>query len=86
MEGIQYEAEDKIDYSPKNLLPNRRKVPNKSDVLYIEVRSISDAGITSRSYMVVDVMPFGICSLCSDCLVEGRHLLENQGQVYFQHA
>ncbi|KAM0990548.1 hypothetical protein ACFX2C_009049 [Malus domestica] len=36
MEGIQYEAEDKIDYSPKNLLPNRRKVPNKSDVLYIE--------------------------------------------------
>ncbi|XP_048431989.1 short integuments 2, mitochondrial [Pyrus x bretschneideri] len=36
MKGIQYEAEDKIDYSLKNLRPNRRKVPNKSDVLYIE--------------------------------------------------
>ncbi|XP_028948751.1 short integuments 2, mitochondrial-like isoform X2 [Malus domestica] len=36
MEGIQYEAEGKIGYSLKNLRPNRRKVPNKSDVLYIE--------------------------------------------------
>ncbi|XP_068308886.1 short integuments 2, mitochondrial-like [Pyrus communis] len=36
MEGIQYEAEGKFDYSLKNLQPNRRKVPNKSDVLYIE--------------------------------------------------
>ncbi|KAM2354432.1 hypothetical protein ACFX1X_009164 [Malus domestica] len=36
MEGIQYEAKDKIDYSLKNLRPNRRKVPNKSDVMYIK--------------------------------------------------
>lgn len=36
MEGIQYEADGKFDYSLKNLRPNRSKVPNKSDVLYIE--------------------------------------------------
>lgn len=41
MEGIQYEAEGKFDYSLKNLRPNRRKVPNKSDVLYIEVTKIT---------------------------------------------
>ncbi|KAM1079580.1 hypothetical protein ACFX13_014633 [Malus domestica] len=41
MEGIQYEAEGKIGYSLKNLRPNRRKVPNKSDVLYIEVTEIT---------------------------------------------
>ncbi|RXH81073.1 hypothetical protein DVH24_004987 [Malus domestica] len=37
MEVIQYGAEDKVDYSLKNLRPNRRKVPNKSDMLYIEI-------------------------------------------------
>ncbi|XP_004306196.1 PREDICTED: mitochondrial ribosome-associated GTPase 1 [Fragaria vesca subsp. vesca] len=35
MEGIQYEAEEKVDYSLKNLRP-RRKLPNKSGVLYVE--------------------------------------------------
>ncbi|KAM1109641.1 hypothetical protein EV2_009349 [Malus domestica] len=41
MEVIQYGAEDKVDYSLKNLRPNRRKVPNKSDMLYIEVTEIT---------------------------------------------
>lgn len=38
-EGIQYEAEEKVDYSLKNLRP-RRKLSNKSDVLYIEVTDV----------------------------------------------
>ncbi|VVA30942.1 PREDICTED: DAR GTPase 2 mitochondrial [Prunus dulcis] len=36
MEGIQYEAEEKFDYSLKNLRPSRRKLPTKSHVLYVE--------------------------------------------------
>ncbi|CAL9025662.1 unnamed protein product [Prunus brigantina] len=36
MEGIQYEAEEKVDYSLKNLRPSRRKLPTKSHVLYVE--------------------------------------------------
>lgn len=38
MEGTQYAAEDKIEYNLKDLRPNRRKPPNASDVVYIEVR------------------------------------------------
>ncbi|PQM35748.1 short integuments 2 mitochondrial [Prunus yedoensis var. nudiflora] len=36
MEGIQYEAEEKVDYSLKNLRPSRRKLPTMSHVLYVE--------------------------------------------------
>lgn len=39
IEGIQYEAEQKVEYSLKNLRP-RRKLPTKSDVLYVEVIDI----------------------------------------------
>lgn len=35
IEGIQYETEQKVEYSLKNLRP-RRKLPTKSDVLYVE--------------------------------------------------
>ncbi|KAK4777508.1 hypothetical protein SAY87_017695 [Trapa incisa] len=35
-EGIQYESEEKPVYSPKDLLINRRKPPNTSDLIYIE--------------------------------------------------
>lgn len=41
MEGIQYEAEEKVDYSLKNLRPSRRKLPTKSHVLYVEVMEIT---------------------------------------------
>ncbi|KAK4783753.1 hypothetical protein SAY86_018121 [Trapa natans] len=36
LEGIQYESEEKPVYSPKDLLTNRRKPPNTSDLIYIE--------------------------------------------------
>lgn len=39
MEGIRYESEEKREYNPKDLRPNRRKPPNASDLLYIEVMS-----------------------------------------------
>lgn len=37
LEGIQYATEGKREYSLKDLRPKRRKPPNNSDVLYIEV-------------------------------------------------
>lgn len=37
MEGIRYESEEKREYNPKDLRLNRRKPPNASDLVYIEV-------------------------------------------------
>lgn len=37
MEGIRYESEEKREYNPKDLRPNRRKPTNASDLVYIEV-------------------------------------------------
>ncbi|XP_059309236.1 short integuments 2, mitochondrial isoform X1 [Lycium ferocissimum] len=35
-EGLHYELDDKPEYNLKDLLPKRRKPPNKSDIYYIE--------------------------------------------------
>lgn len=40
MEGIRYESEEKHEYNLKNLKPKRMNLPNKSDVVYIEVTNI----------------------------------------------
>lgn len=37
IEELRNEYEDKHDYNLKDLLPNKRKLPNRSDVKYIEV-------------------------------------------------
>ncbi|XP_037491925.1 short integuments 2, mitochondrial isoform X2 [Jatropha curcas] len=36
MEGIRYESHDKHEYNLKDLRPKRKKLPNVSDVLYVE--------------------------------------------------
>lgn len=36
-EGLHHELDDKPEYNLKDLLPKRRKPPNKSDIYYIEV-------------------------------------------------
>lgn len=41
MEGFHREYDDKPEYNLKDLLPKRRKLPNKSDVHYVEVISYS---------------------------------------------
>lgn len=37
MEGIRYDSEEKPEYNLKDLRQKRKKPPNLSDVLYIEV-------------------------------------------------
>ena len=37
IEELRNEYEDKHDYNLKDLLPNKRKLPNRPDVKYIEV-------------------------------------------------
>ncbi|MED6169544.1 Short integuments 2, mitochondrial [Stylosanthes scabra] len=36
IDGIEYDAEDKPDYSLKNLKPKTRNLPNKSHLIYVE--------------------------------------------------
>lgn len=39
IDGIEYEAEENHEYSLKNLKPKRRNLPNRSDLVYVEVTS-----------------------------------------------
>ena len=36
LEGIQYDSKEKHEYNFKDFRPKRRKLPNDSDMLYIE--------------------------------------------------
>lgn len=38
IDGIEYEAEENHEYSLKNLKPKRRNLPNRSDLVYVEVK------------------------------------------------
>ena len=37
LEGIRYDSKEKHEYNRKDLRPKRRKPPNDSDMLYVEV-------------------------------------------------
>ena len=37
LEGIRYDSKEKHEYNLKDFLPKRRKLPNDSDMLYIEL-------------------------------------------------
>lgn len=37
LEGIQFDSEEKHEYKIKDLRPQRRKLPNNSDMIYVEV-------------------------------------------------
>lgn len=37
LEGIRFDSEEKHEYKIKDLRPKRRKLPNNSDMIYVEV-------------------------------------------------
>ena len=37
LEGIRFDSEEKHEYRSKDLRPKRRKLPNNSDMIYVEV-------------------------------------------------
>lgn len=59
IEELRNEYEDKHDYDLKDLLPNRRKLPNRADVKYIKVIDYHVLEI-SLSHLILQFLSEGL--------------------------